>query len=365
MASTKAMMGAFIALALIAGIAFVGLAEQTDADGAEYAVTYNVGDKAFIVPSDSATVTLSTLKDLGATAPEGVEFAAWYDGTNKYSAGSTLIITAEDKKATLTAQFKATVYEAQFLAFDGTVLEKVTGVTKIVEEDGVTIEDAIPVYLPPELAGVDVSREGYIFVGWLAAGAKEPVKTEDLGSLTKNVVYKAQYSVDYKVTFIDGDKTYVSSVADLVVPDVGERTGYSFVGWFVGDVKADPETYVYTQDTTFVAKWQNKNCYVTFEAGDYKTVVPVLYGEKVVEPKLPAGYIAWDYDFNVPISADITIKAIEEPPVPPAKPTGLNDPLVLSAVIIGALIALALIALVVMKVRKGDWVIGRAKKGDE
>lgn len=361
MTSTKALMGAFIALALIAGIAFVGLAEQTDADGAEYAVTYNVGDKAFIVPSESATVTLSTLKDLGATAPEGVEFAAWYDGTNKYSAGSTLIITAEDKKATLTAQFKATVFEAEFLAFDGELLKKVTGVTKIVEDDGVTIIDAVPVSLPPELIGVDVSRDGYIFAGWLAFGAKEPVKTEDLGVLTEDVVYIAQYVVDYKVTFIDGDKTYVSSVADLNVPDVGERTGFDFVGWFVDGVQADPYTYVYTQDTTFVAKWQNKNCYVTFEAGDSKTVVPVLYGEKVVEPKLPAGFVAWDYDFSKPITEDITIKAI---PAEPAKPTGLSDPLILSAVIIGALIGLALIAVVVMKVRKGDWVIGRAKKED-
>ena len=352
-----------------AGIAVIGVDDgavcatdsPTTSSTMDYSVAYKVGEKTFTVPYASATVTLATLKALGATAPEGVEFAAWTDMTNLYAAGSTLIISSETKTATLTATFKAIVYSATFYSFDGKVLDTVKGVTKTVGADGTTITDAVPTDLAFEAFFIDTYREGYIFAGWEVGG--KVVKTADLGLLTATADYKAIYSVDYNVTFIDGDKTYKTTVSELTIPDVGERTGYTFVGWFVGDKKADPTTYDYKADTTFVAKWQNNNCYVTFVA-DEKTVsvVPVLYGEKVVEPKLPEGYKAWDFDFSKPIVSDITVKAI---PADPVKPTGLNDPVILSIVIIGALIALAFIALVIMKVQKGEWVIGRAKKEEQ
>jgi len=365
--STAKLIAVFAVMAMaFAGFAVMGVEDQefdastitTSSSG--YSVAYKVGEKTYTVPYETATVTLADLKALGATAPEGVEFAAWSDATNLYAAGSTLIITSEEKTATLTATFKAVTYTATFLSFDGKVLDKITGVTKVVADDGVTITDAELTDLAYEAFFIDVDREGFIFAGWEVDG--KTVQTEDLGMLKATKTYKATYGIDYKVTFIDGDKTYKSCVSDLTVPDVGKRTGYTFVGWFVGDKKADPYTYNYTADVTFVAKWQNNNCYVTFMAGDEKvSVVPVLYGEKVVEPKLPAGYVAWDFDFSKAITEDITVKAI---PAEPAKPTGLSDPIVLSIVIIVALVALALVALVYMKVKAGEWVIGKAKKED-
>ena len=352
-----------------AGIAVIGVDDgavcatdaPTTSSTMDYSVAYKVGEKTFTVPYATSTVTLATLKALGASAPEGTEFAAWTDMTNLYAAGSTLIISSETKTATLTATFKAIVYSATFYSFDGKVLDTVKGVTKTVGADGITITDAVPTDLAYEASFIDTFREGYIFAGWEVGG--KIVETEDLGKLTATAAYKATYSVDYNVTFIDGDKTYKTTVSELTIPDVGERTGYTFVGWFVGDKKADPATYEYKADTTFVAKWQNNNCYVTFVAGEKTvSVVPVLYGEKVVEPKLPEGYKAWDFDFSKAITSDVTVKAI---PAEPAKPTGLNDPIIMSAVIIIGLVALAGGAFTYNQVKKGEWVIGKAKKEDK
>jgi len=327
----------------------------------EYSVAYKVGEKTYTVPYASATVTLATLGALGASAPAGTEFAAWTDETNLYAAGSTLIISSETKTATLTATFKAITYTATFFSFDGKELDTVKGVTKTVGADGVTVIDAIPTDLASEAAKIDVSRPGYIFAGWDVGDSV--IQTKDLGLLTASAEYKATYTVDYNVVFIDGDKTYRTTVSALVIPDVGEKTGYIFIGWFVDGKHADPATYDYKADTTFIAKWQNINCYVTFVAGDETvSVVPVLFGETVVEPKLPAGYVSWDFDFTKAIVEDTTVKAI---PAAPAKPTGLNDPIVLSAIIIGSLVVLAFIALLYHKVKVGEWVIGRKKEGVE
>ncbi|MBE6524502.1 MAG: hypothetical protein E7Z65_06495 [Thermoplasmata archaeon] len=364
-----------IAVFAMLAMGFIGIAasEVSDADDepvvpavTEYKVTYTVGDRTYTVPSATATVTLKTIADIGAVAPAGVGFDVWFDGTNKYAAGSTLIISSNDGEAKLVAYWKATEYTATFISYDGKVLGvPVKGVTKTVttNDDGTqTIADATPVDLSAVAAGLNIARQGYIFNGWLTEGAEKAVATDDLGKLTADITYSATYVVDYKVTFIDGDKTYITNVANLVIPDLGTRTGFTFVGWFVDGVEADPTDYEYKADTTFVAKWQNVNCYVTFVAGEESFVVPVLYGEKVVEPKLPAGYAKWDFDFSKAITGDVTIKAIAEAPAAPEKPTGLNDPLTLSAVMIGVLVLLALIALFVYKVKKGDWVVGRAKK---
>jgi len=411
------MIAAMAVLALaIAGVAV--LAEGNGSDAADaYTVSYKVGDRTFINTSETATITLATLAELGATVPEpGVEFAVWADGVNKYAAGSTLIIPAGEDKVELTANFKPITYKTEFIV-DGKTVKEVSGALKEVADDGVTITPADPISLPAALADVDVSKKGYIFAGWMTAGAEEPIATADLGNLAGSVIYIAAYDVDYKVTFIDGDKTYISCVSNLVVPDLGEKTGFEFIGWFIGDVKEDPETYEYIADTTFEAKWEAKNCYVTFMAGE--TVIaktPVLYGDKVVEPKVPEGYAKWDFDFNTPIKKDITIKALpftyavkfiagdktikemtvdkgtvlkaEDAPatvegylpwtvptdpitkdttinaekIPAPAPTGLDDPIIKTGVIFGGILAAIILALVAMKFKKGDWVIGRAKK---
>lgn len=351
-------------------------ADEGDAEDASYSVAYKVGDRLYTVPSTSATITLKTIDELGASAsiPAHKAFVEWYtsddDGVtekNKYAAGSTLIL--DTTTITIYASIDWITYTATFEDADGRIIGKpITG----------TMETGKQVNLAKS-APAAPAVEGMIFAGWLADDADLPVAKADLGTLNADVTYTAVYTIDYAVTFIDGDKTYISSVSDLTVPDLGERTGFNFLGWFVeidGEfIQVDPESYPILEDTTFTAKWEPVNVYVTFEAGSFSTVVAVLYGQAVVEPALPSGYVGWGtkaadgtvtaFDFSKAITEDMTIVGIA---AAPAKATGLSDPITMTlAIIIGTLV-LVIIAVFVMMLRKGKIVIGRgpnAKKSSE
>lgn len=348
-------------VAAFAGVVLVGNDETDAEETPSYSVAYIVGDRTYTVPSDTATVKLKTIDELGASAsiPEHKTFVQWYalDGETKtcYEAGSTLILTAGTN--TIYAELKDTVYTATFKDRSGAVIgEPVTG----------TYDSVSLAAKAPKAPAID----GMIFAGWLADGADKTVQTKDLGMLVADVAYTAIYTVDYKITFIDGDKTYYTCVSKLTVPDLGDRTGFTFLGWFIesaeGPVQvADPANYKYTADTTLTAKWEPMNVYVTFIAGAYETTVAVLYGQTVVVPELPEGFVAWDFDFSTPITEDITVNAIA---ATPAEPTGMSDPVVMTLVIIVGALALAGVAGFVVLLRKGKIVIGRgpnAKKPEE
>lgn len=151
------------------------------------------------------------------------------------------------------------------------------------------------------------------------------------------------------ITFVDGTSTLksinVSDLSEKTVPSV-EKTGYTFDGWFMGDVKVDPLTYTFEESVTLVAQWTPINCYVTFVAGDFVKTVPVLYGDRVQAPALPDGFEKWNFDFSVVITDDLTIAAIEKAP---EKPTGLADPTVKMAMVIVGLFVCVLLAVIILK----------------
>lgn len=380
---------AFLVVSVVLLAAFAGVAVMGDAYADEGAtgesgastpstpttyiagsVSYTVGDRVYSVPLSDAektgrAVVLKTINDLGAQADTGMQFDCWEYNSAKYAAGSTLImpsaITESDAEVpSLVAKFTPVTYTATFKDASGEVVKAVTGSIKNVS--GLAID---PKDLSVE-APVAPAVEGKIFAGWLAEGAEKAVKNADLGKLTADIVYTATYVIDYKVTFIDGDKTYITKVSDMVVPDLGDRTGFTFLGWFVGVEQVDPATHAYVEDTTLTAKWEPMNVYVTFVAGSFETVVAVLYGQTVVVPQLPEGYVAWDYDFSKVITEDTTIQAVE---APASEPTGLSDPIVATlAIVLGTLVLVGIAGVVVLQ-RKGKIVIGRGpnavKKSEE
>lgn len=341
---------AVLAMAAFAGAIIVG--EDTDAEEATgYSVSYIVDGKTYTVPYENGTVALSTLAELGATAPEDKTFTSWKqtkDGVDtSYTAGSTLILDST-KTATLVAEFEWTTYTATFKALDGTTIKTITGTAQT------------PVSLSTE-APAAPAVDGKIFAGWLATGAEKALKNAELGTLSEDITYTATYVIDYKVTFVDGDKTYISKVSDLTVPDVGERTGYTFLGWFVGTEQvADPTAYAFAEDTTFSAKWEPINVFVTFTAGSFSTVVAVLYGQTVVEPALPDGFSKWDFDFSKPITEDITVVAIEsEKPAP----SGLSNPMTAITVALAGLLLCIIVAVLILK--RSDISKGIVKRLDK
>ena len=346
MSSVKSTMiiAAIFVAAAFAGIAVIG--DDADAEDSSSAITsiaYKVGENTFVIPLTEAertagAVTLKTLAELGATADAGMAFKCWTNNTTNYTAGSTFVVTGLTEPVELVADFTPVVYTATFVDHDGKEISKVTG--SIRDPTGATIT---AVKLTAQ-APADPTREGYIFAGWMTAGAETAVKKSSLPDLTADVTYTATYVVDHLITFVDGDKTYQSHVSDLTVPDLGTRVGFNFLGWFddKGIQVLDPKTAAYDADATLTAKWEPINVYVTFIAGSYSKEVAVLYGETVIEPALPDGYERWDFDFTVPITEDVTVKAV-------AVAEEAKDPSSSLVLIIAGFLACVVLAIIVIK----------------
>lgn len=314
-----------------------------------YAVTFIVGEMSYSKQVSQGSYILPTLAEIGAVLPDGKTFGGWELAEQTFAPGSTVSISG------------ATTFDAKLSDAEFTATFKVAN--KVINTVKGTLADAKDLAV---LAPVAPVIDGKIFAGWQIDGVGDVIKTADLGKLKADVTYVAAYVVDYKITFIDGDKTYITKVSDLVVPDLGDRTGFTFLGWFIGVEQVDPATYAYVEDTTLTAKWEPMNVYVTFVAGSFETVVAVLYGQTVVVPQLPEGYVAWDYDFAKVITEDTTIQAIE---APASEPTGLSDPIVATlAIVLGTLVLVGIAGLVVLQ-RKGKIIIGRGpnavKKSEE
>lgn len=171
-------------------------------------------------------------------------------------------------------------------------------------------------------------------------------------------------AVPYKMSFIDGDKTYSTDSVALQVPPLASREGYIFGGWqtTVGDDKVigDPLTWAYTADgTVWTAVWEPIKLHVWFVA-DTPTTVIVEYGTTVAPIQVPDGYEGWgDFDFTQPITADTTIQGVKA--APPA-PTGTDNPMTVALIVMGVVVALMGIGVAVLLKKSGKIVVGRAKK---
>nr|DAH47078.1 MAG TPA: INTERNALIN B BINDING, LEUCINE RICH REPEAT.2A [Caudoviricetes sp.] len=211
-----------------------------------------------------------------------------------------------------------------------------------------------------------VAPEGKRFVGWVdEKNNTYPVGTvfvlgagEGAQTLKFSAVFEDIPAV--MITFKDGTSTLkvvnVTELSESTIPTVS-KVGYNFDGWFHDGAKVDPLTYAFTESVTLEAKWTAINCYVTFVAGaDYSKTVPVLYGSTVQAPVVPSGYTGWDFDFAQAITEDVTIEAIA---APAPEPSGFDDPVFLTMVMVGVVIVLALLAAFIYAIKEGKIVIGR------
>lgn len=207
-----------------------------------------------------------------------------------------------------------------------------------------------------------VAPEGKKFVGWTDGKDTYPVGTVFVLSEDKMMNLTAVFEdiPAVMITFKDGTSTLkvvnVTELSESTIPTVS-KVGYNFDGWFHDGAKVDPLTYAFTESVTLEAKWTAINCYVTFVAGaDYSKTVPVLYGSTVQAPVVPSGYTGWDFDFAQAITEDVTIEAIA---APAPEPSGFDDPVFLTMVMIGVVIVLALLAAFIYAIKEGKIVIGR------
>jgi len=182
------------------------------------------------------------------------------------------------------------------------------------------------------------TRSGYTFGGWFTDTActqafdfETPV-THDLtlySKWTANPIPQTTFSVTFDSdggsqipgqTVVSGNKA--------MKPTDPTRSGYSFAGWFIGDVQFDFDTAI-VQNTVLKAKWNITptpvvtKYTVSFDTdgGTPITSQSVESGNKATEPTAPTkeGYTfgGWFLDpvsgtafsFETPIKSDITLKA--------------------------------------------------------
>lgn len=171
------------------------------------------------------------------------------------------------------------------------------------------------------------TREGYTFKGWLLNGKSYDFQTPVTGDIALTADWAKAKPASHTVTFdaANGSKPDTVKVEDgktVTKPKDPTREGYTFQGWTSGGKTYDFNAPV-TADITLTAQWE-KNKPVTHTVtidpanGEKTTVLKVEDGQKLTKPTDPKknGYtfLAWylndkPYDFNQPVTGDITIVA--------------------------------------------------------
>lgn len=154
-------------------------------------------------------------------------------------------------------------YKVVFEDWDGTVLKT---------EYVVAGQDATP----PE----DPTREGYVFSGW----NKDYLGVSSDLTVTATYVAEDPNAKKVTVTFYDDDATTVLYTRSVTIGEVVElppdpvKEGYLFVGW----IGTDPSvTEPITRDTSFIAKWEEKDGRFVVQFIDWDGTV---LSKQLVEP---------------------------------------------------------------------------------
>ncbi len=157
--------------------------------------------------------------------------------------------------------------------------------------DGNTVSSVLNVTEP--------SRTGYKFDGWFDA---ETGNDFDLGSsITQDTTVWAKWTANkYKVTFnANYEGGTVSPEYTTVTFDDGygalpepSRIGYTFAGWYLGDVLVEEDTIVSTaSDHTLTAMWTAVGYQINFHFGESSTeTVKEAYGTAIEYPDASRTY---------------------------------------------------------------------------
>ena len=150
----------------------------------------------------------------------------------------------------------------------------------------------------------DPTKSGYTFDGWMLDG-----KVYNFSEVvTKDLKLKAKWEEDalqYTVSFNSNGGSFVSSQkvkenGTAKVPTNPERSGYRFIRWIYNNTGYDFNTPV-TKDITLFAEWQALEQYtVTFDGGSSVAAQKLASGEKVVEVANPTkeGYSFVEWQLN-------------------------------------------------------------------
>lgn len=175
------------------------------------------------------------------------------------------------------------------------------------------------------------TKADYEFVGWFLDGEEWDFATD---KVTKKMTLVAQWEaseppvVTFTVTFdTDGGAPAIPPVTvesgnKVTKPTDPTKSGYTFSGWYVGNVLFNFNNAV-TADVTLKAKWEaaEETVEVAFDVRGGEPLIDAVTigkGEKVTKPADPTregwNFAGWtlngvDYDFNDPVDEDILLQA--------------------------------------------------------
>lgn len=331
-----------IVTAMLLAAAFAGIVlmdEESDAVAVDdiTAVSYTDGTNSrTTAPSISdGALTLMDVEDAFGTGI-GKELRYWvsnsgisYDPANPVQVANINVNDVVNGTFVLTA-----VYEITTIPFivDGETVGEATP-----ESDKVTIPEEATDAVAEKIADGDC-----IFLGWIYSGdsGSTPIYYDTVASDGKTAIADKTVAIGQSFTAVFQEVYTAYWVVDGTIiangeaPSYGQPTdpdkeNYTFVGWAInGEVviekgeKITESEYEVIADTTFTAVFEADLITVTFVAGN-ETVgtVEVRYGNTVNALALPSGYMAWAidaegtaaFDFTQPITAAITIYAVEAP----------------------------------------------------
>ena len=169
--------------------------------------------------------------------------------------------------------------------------------------------------------------EGHGVYGWYI----DPQCTTEYNfdtPVTSNITIYARWKSLWTVTFNTQGGSHPITVFDgetIERPDDPERTGYTFIGWYVDPECTNPFDFSSTIGTNYelYAKWEINTYSVTFISNGGSEVAPqtVEYNSTVSEPQEPTleGYtfVGWytdeglteEYNFATPVDDDVTLYA--------------------------------------------------------
>lgn len=142
---------------------------------------------------------------------------------------------------------------------------------------------------------INPTKDGYDFLGWFLGSEKFDFST----AIKENIKLEARWisktddnNKTRTITLnIDGKKEEVKTDASGILSDVKEPTksGYKFLGWYIGDKKVDLSK-PFEEDTTIVAKWEK----IESEKDNNNTTTSSTKTDKTEKPTVTKYTVTFD-----------------------------------------------------------------------
>ena len=164
------------------------------------------------------------------------------------------------------------------------------------------------------VAPADPTKTGYTFAGWSPAlPATMPAENIEVTATWTVNSYTITFNTDGGTEIAAITKNYGESVGTVADPT---RTGYTFDGWYVNDVKVEVPATMPAENMTLTAKWNINSYTITFntDGGTEVAAITKNYGEPVGTVSAPTktGYTFDGWDVEIPATMpanDLTVTA--------------------------------------------------------